>query len=110
MAYPCYAFCRVTGVDDAELRAPASFGQKPAGDGSSKNRLGHHQALQSKCLGLVVSMGIINILPYLPCAVGMGVLRYGFHDHPCPVGGWLGGILGYFSSDSGVCQLFLPPR
>ena len=29
---------------------------------------------KAKCLGLVVSMGIINILPYLPCAVGMGVL------------------------------------
>ena len=41
---------------------------------AAKTAWGITKHCKAKCLGLVVSIGIINILPYLPCAVGMGVL------------------------------------
>ena len=41
---------------------------------AAKTAWGITKHCKAKCLGLAVSIVIINILPFLPCAVGMGVL------------------------------------
>ena len=53
---------------------PLVLDKNPPGIEAAKTAWGITKHCKAKCLGLAVSIVIINILPYLPCAVGIGVL------------------------------------